>query len=482
MPRLNELLGNSKKLEARSSKLDGNGGVEPRTSSLEDSDRDDGSCPICHGGGFVRRDLPLGHAEFGKALPCRCVENESRETRQSRLQHYSNLGPLTRLTFENLSRLGLSQNPADRARFTRCVEDAEEFAKDPHGWLVMVGASGRGKTHVAAAIANRCVERGTPALFVVVPDLLDHLRATYRPNAEVSYDQLFEQVRNAPVLILDDLGTESETSWAQEKLFQIINHRYNALLPTVVTSNVPLKRLDERLRMRLTDTALARVYELGQRSVLDYQYENALFQPRIRSMTLENFDLGGHGLLEGQRESLRAAHRACLTYAEKPDGWLVLTGGPGCGKTHLAAGIANFRLQHGDLPQFIKVSRLLQVYRSTFDESSELSLSEVTQEVENTPFLVLDDLFFRSSKTWKSDWANEQLFSLIDYRYENRLATVFTSTLTEAGMTSDEIGNRFAARLWDYGISMEVQITAPPYKVRKLVKANLPKRSREDRA
>jgi DNA replication protein DnaC len=52
-------------------------------------------------------------------------------------------------------------------------------------------------------------------LFVVVPDLLDHLRAAYNPDSEVGYDRLFEQVRNAPVLVLDDLGTQSATAWAQ---------------------------------------------------------------------------------------------------------------------------------------------------------------------------------------------------------------------------------------------------------------------------
>ncbi len=98
--------------------------------------------------------------------------------------------------------------------------------------MLVHGPSGAGKTHVAAAIANRCIERGQPALFVVVPDLLDHLRASYSPNSELGYDALIEQVRNAPVLILDDLGTQSSTAWAQEKLFQVLNHRYNAQLPT----------------------------------------------------------------------------------------------------------------------------------------------------------------------------------------------------------------------------------------------------------
>jgi DNA replication protein DnaC len=125
------------------------------------------------------------------------VRAETAETRLSRLQRYSSLGPLTRLTFDNLIEHGRSTNPRDRDLFRGLVRDAKAFAEEPRGWLLIHGASGAGKTHVAAAIANRCIEKGQPALFVVVPDLLDHLRSSYRPDAEMGYDALLEQVRTA---------------------------------------------------------------------------------------------------------------------------------------------------------------------------------------------------------------------------------------------------------------------------------------------
>src|SRR3972149_237937 len=70
-----------------------------------------GGCPLCGGAGFVRRGVALGHPDFGKAFPCRCTLNEGEEERLARLQRYSNLGPLSRLTFENLSPRGRSPNP-----------------------------------------------------------------------------------------------------------------------------------------------------------------------------------------------------------------------------------------------------------------------------------------------------------------------------------------------------------------------------------
>jgi DNA replication protein DnaC len=83
--------------------------------------------------------------------------------------------------------------------------------------------------------------------------LLDHLRATFAPTSPVSYDERFELIRNAPLLILDDLGTENATAWAREKLYQIVNHRYNERYATVFTSNQEPDQIDGRVFSRMCD-------------------------------------------------------------------------------------------------------------------------------------------------------------------------------------------------------------------------------------
>jgi DNA replication protein DnaC len=97
---------------------------------------------------------------------------------------------------------------------------------------------------------------GKSTVFAAVPDLLGHLKATFRPSSEESYDERFELLRSADLLVLDDLGTESAMPWACEKVYQLINHRYVQQLPLVVTSNVPLEQLDGRIRSRLHDRTL----------------------------------------------------------------------------------------------------------------------------------------------------------------------------------------------------------------------------------
>ncbi len=99
-------------------------------------------------------------------------------------------------------------------------------------------------------------------MFIVVPDFLDHLRSTFSPDSKVSYDQLFESVKNAPLLVLDDLGAQTTTPWAQEKLYQVINHRYNAQLATVITTNCSTEELDDRIASRLVDTKISTLFQI----------------------------------------------------------------------------------------------------------------------------------------------------------------------------------------------------------------------------
>ena len=101
------------------------------------------------------------------------------------------------------------------------------------------------------------MSEGRPVFFAFVPALLDHLRSTFSPDSPVGYDELFEQIKTIPILILDDLGAESSTAWAEEKLYQIVVHRHEARLPTVITTSFSLDALETakpRIATRLVDS------------------------------------------------------------------------------------------------------------------------------------------------------------------------------------------------------------------------------------
>lgn len=218
-------------------------------------------CPVCDGAGFLRHDVPVDDPRFGRLIPCDCTNRLVEQRRIERLVERSNLGALRRLTFDTF--ILKFRDGAPPARTPDAAwRLARAYAQEPSGWLVLYGAFGTGKTHLAVAIANEQLSRGEPAVFIVVPDLLDHLRSTFSPNSDVTYDELFETVRNTPLLVLDDLGTQTSTPWAQEKLYQILNHRYNKALPTVITTNLGPDEIEPRLRSRIGDSHLSKLCEI----------------------------------------------------------------------------------------------------------------------------------------------------------------------------------------------------------------------------
>jgi DNA replication protein DnaC len=150
-------------------------------------------------------------------------------------------------------------NAEDRQSLEKALKTAIEYSRSPQGWLVFTGTFACGKTHLAAAIANSRADIGQPPLFISVSDLLDHLRATFSTNSPISLDRRFEEIRSSPLLVLDALGEQSPTPWANEKLFQLIDYRHINKLPTVITTAKYLQEIDERIFSRIQDSRLCKI-------------------------------------------------------------------------------------------------------------------------------------------------------------------------------------------------------------------------------
>ncbi len=372
----------------------------------------------------------------------------------------SQLGALEAFTFETFLPEGLGMTEGRQRNLRMAYDSALAYAQDPRGWLILKGGYGCGKTHLAAAIANHRLSLGHPVLFINTPDLLDHLRATFSPSAETGYDERFDQVRNAPLLVLDDLGAQSNTEWAQEKLYQIFNHRYNAQLPTIVTTNEELESIDIRVRSRLADTSISTVigivapdFRMGG---VDSTQSDLSSLDLHADQTFESFKLREHELTRSQSENLGRAFDTALAFAEKPTDWLVFNStGYGNGKTHLAAAIANYVTNTGEPVLFVVVPDFLDYLRATFNPSTNARLDSRFDEVRKAPLLVLDDLGTESATAW----AREKLYQLFNYRYNAHLPTVITSA-----KSIDELEPRLATRMLDGTRCIFFVIEAPSYR------------------
>jgi DNA replication protein DnaC len=426
------------------------------TSSKDNVPPEEGAgkiCPVCKGAGFVHPTLDSGQVDFSRVVPCRCSKGELRKKKTEYLEKYSNLGSLSQLTFDSLSPRGKVASAISQEHFAQVYQAAKAFADNPQGWLILLGPNGSGKTHLACAIANHRISLGEPVFYIGTADLLDHLRSAFSPTSDTTYDELFERVKNVPLLVLDDLALGSATTWAKEKLEQLFHHRFNTRLATVIVTDIPLERMDERLRGHLADNEFCQVWTIEPASPLESQ--SGLELKLLRNMTFDNFDHKRLDLPPELRENLRTAFNQAVEFARSPEGWLIFHGLNGCGKTHLAAAIANFRLAQGKPVFFVVVPDLLDHLRSTFSPDSKISYDEFSERIKEVPLLILDDFGEQSA----TPWAQEKLYQLINYRYNARLPMVVTTCLS-----LDEIETRVSSRMVDPMISLVFNITAPDYR------------------
>ena len=214
------------------------------------------ACQACHDSGRVRRQRPADvyqdaieiDPRFGMTDLCRCVSGVKTSPEKA----------VIRMQIPELLRDKTLANWTPNNAPPRIAVQNWALAKPwptDRFFLVLSGPPGRGKTHLAAAAMKSVwAAHEVAGRFVVVPELLRRIRATFDEETRTeTAEQVIAEMLECRLLCLDDLGAEKASEWAAEQVFTIVNHRYTRQMPTIITTNIdaPNLAVDDRVFSRI---------------------------------------------------------------------------------------------------------------------------------------------------------------------------------------------------------------------------------------
>ncbi|GIX45634.1 MAG: AAA family ATPase [Candidatus Hydrogenedentota bacterium] len=197
-------------------------------------------CPKCEGRGYVDTDTGV--------VPCECLVEQQLQAKY----RAARIPP----RFLNKS---LDNFQAVTAEHKHIVTFAKQFLKtfrsvapdQPAKGLLLMGREGCGKTHIAVAILREIIRKGYSGLYWNVPELFLELRRTMNEQSDETEADLFDEAREVDLLVLDDLGAEKTSEYVTDRLYVLINGRYEYDKATLVTTNRSLKELQQQVGPRI---------------------------------------------------------------------------------------------------------------------------------------------------------------------------------------------------------------------------------------
>lgn len=142
-----------------------------------------------------------------------------------------------------------------------CRVYAKDFTTDSQS-LLLYGKTGLGKTHLSLAIAGAVIDKGYAVVYDSTPNIMNKLEKEHFGKAQTN-DDTMEMLSSCDLLILDDLGAEFQTSFTVSALYNIINNRLLSSLPTIISTNLDPKALEEKYTERIASRFIGTYINLG---------------------------------------------------------------------------------------------------------------------------------------------------------------------------------------------------------------------------
>lgn len=203
------------------------------------------TCSRCRKPRQMVLDVPLiGERIVPIMCDCDKAKKEQEEARRRAIEEMERIKQMRAMGITNKDYLEKTfandkgYDPAMASIAMKYVINRKEMQAENMG-LLLHGSTGGGKTYWAAAIANAMIDNGCSALITTVPQLITAMSKDYeRDKADI-----LARVANVRFLVLDDIGFERQTQYAAEKMFEIIDTRYRAKRPLIVTTNLTLDEI-----------------------------------------------------------------------------------------------------------------------------------------------------------------------------------------------------------------------------------------------
>jgi DNA replication protein DnaC len=235
-------------------------------------------CAVCGGAGW------LLESQDGRKLarPCSCRAESVRSGRLAAAQIPAR--------YQDCNLRNFDERDPWRVQARRAASEFVEAYPFVEQGLLIVGGSGRGKTHLACAVLSELVAtKGVSGLYVDFSDLLMRIQTSFRPDADASKEAVLSPFGEAELLVLDELGASKPHAWVLDILYNLLNTRYNRKKVTVATSNFEdeppagsgeREKLEDRIGYRLR----SRLYEMCLTVPLRGEdYRKDVLSARIRS-------------------------------------------------------------------------------------------------------------------------------------------------------------------------------------------------------
>lgn len=237
-------------------------------------------CPKCHEP--LRKKIKYQGKEFFVPVVCKCEIEKMEEAEKNlrirkKFERIKNLRSLSLLgaKYENVnfetSQKGV--NPSFDAAFSRCLKYCEIYPQvlEKGMGIYLFGDKGTGKTHLTACMANELLKNCVPVLFTNLFEISKAIKSTFKKDSSVTEKSLFDRFLQVDFLFFDDLGTEifsknSDDTWLQGLLFELINGRYNGNKPTIFSSNYSLNELVNQ--RGIAERTVDRIAEMTNNAVM----------------------------------------------------------------------------------------------------------------------------------------------------------------------------------------------------------------------